>query len=64
MHSQWTPEEDNILISHVHQYGKKWAKISRALNEARNEHTVKNRYNSLMNRYKSLIEGHSHDHKL
>jgi hypothetical protein len=46
--TDWTPEEDLELFTLILQHGCRWALISRELNGIRSEHSVKNRYNSLM----------------
>jgi photosystem II stability/assembly factor-like uncharacterized protein len=44
----WTIGEDLLLIKKIHEIGKKWARIGTMLN-GRSEHSVKNRYNHLLN---------------
>lgn len=47
--SHWKEEEDLELFALYKKFGKKWAKISRAMSTIRNEHMVKNRFNSIKN---------------
>lgn len=48
----WTVDEDIKLLESVELIGCKWAAISRDLYPFRNEHCVKNRYNSLVTQWK------------
>ncbi len=49
----WTAEEDLTIVEAVLvRYGKKWSKMKGELHYRRTEHMIKNRYNSLMTRYK------------
>jgi hypothetical protein len=45
--SEWSYEEDLILLSEFKKIGKKWSSISKCLN-GRTENAVKNRWNTLM----------------
>ena len=44
--SEWTQEEDNLLISKVQELGSSWVKISKAFN-GRTDVQIKNRWNIL-----------------
>ena len=48
----WELEEDEQLLCLVLKCGAKWSLISRELEGKRTEHMIKNRYNSLVKRYK------------
>jgi hypothetical protein len=48
----WELEEDEELICLVIRYGAKWSLISRELQGTRTEHMIKNRYNSIVKRYR------------
>jgi hypothetical protein len=50
--SRWTPEEDIRLFQLVEEYGHKWSKISKVMEDTRTEHMVKNRYNRFMRIWK------------
>jgi hypothetical protein len=50
----WLEEEDFTLIEYVKLHGKKWAAISKKLDSKRNEHSIKNRYKSLLTRESKL----------
>ena len=52
----WTAEEDIILISGVRKEGKKWAYIAKCLQDTRTEHTVKNRYKSILTRFRKELK--------
>ena len=52
----WTTEEDIILISGVRKEGKKWAYIAKCLQDTRTEHTVKNRYKSILTRFRKELK--------
>lgn len=52
----WEPEEDLILINCVRREGKKWAFIAKNLQDRRTEHMVKNRYKSLVTRFKKELK--------
>lgn len=43
------------MIAYVKEYGKKWAAISKKLDNKRNEHSIKNRYKSLLTRESKLV---------
>lgn len=45
--SEWTPEEDNILIAEVEKRGRNWAKIVDAVLHRRSANDAKNRYTIL-----------------
>lgn len=47
--SDWTKEEDDILIEHQKLWGNKWSKIA-ALLPGRTDNSVKNRWNSSLKR--------------
>ena len=53
---EWELREDYILISHVQAKGKKWAEISKILKNRRNEHSIKNRFKSLITKEHKLHE--------
>ena len=44
----WLETEDFILIEYVKYFGKRWAIISKKLSNKRNEHSIKNRFKSLL----------------
>lgn len=46
-HSNWTTEEDLLLLKLHEQYGNQWVKISKAL-PGRSENSIKNRWNSTL----------------
>lgn len=48
----------------MEEYGFRWAAISKAMNGTRNEHMVKNRYNSLVKKLKNGEEGNKKDKAL
>ena len=53
----WLESEDFTLIEYVKFYGKKWALISKKLDNKRNEHSIKNRFKSLLTKEsKSLLQ--------
>ena len=45
--SEWTPEEDRLIMEAVAELGTKWAEISKRL-PGRSDNAVKNRFNSAM----------------
>ena len=47
---EWSPAEDLSIFKFVLENGKRWCKIVPILNEARTEHMIKNRFNSLINK--------------
>ena len=49
---EWTQEEDIALLLAVDCFGCKWADISRDLGGVRTEHMIKNRYKSIINKWK------------
>lgn len=55
MKGNWTPEEDLIIIETVMdpEIGKKWARMKVLLKERRTEHMIKNRYHSLITKFKT-----------
>jgi hypothetical protein len=55
---EWTVEEDYLLICKVQENGKKWSEYGQEMH--RTEHTVKNRFNSLIIRQKRMTP---HVHK-
>jgi hypothetical protein len=48
---EWSLEEDSTLLEYVLEIGKKWSAISKCMKN-RTEHSVKNRFKSLIKRYK------------
>lgn len=50
----WLEEEDFVLIDFVRTAGKKWAAISKRLDGKRNEHSIKNRFKSLLTKEAKL----------
>ena len=53
-HEKWNEEEDKKLIENVLAEGKKWSQIMRAFENARTEHMIKNRFISLILKFKKL----------
>jgi hypothetical protein len=49
--TEWTPEEDKILVEGQALHGNKWSTISKLLT-GRSENSVKNRWNSMINKTK------------
>lgn len=47
--TQWSPEEDRVILSLMQQIGNKWAEIARRLS-GRSDNAVKNRWNSTLKR--------------
>ena len=45
--SKWTKEEDELLISLIHNYGNKWSKIATII-KGKNKISIKNRYKQLL----------------
>lgn len=45
-----------MLIGSVRKEGKKWAHIAKCLNDTRTEHTVKNRYKSILTRFRKELK--------
>ena len=43
-----------VLFEFVRDEGKKWAALVRRLGNIRNEHSIKNKFNSLMKKQKKL----------
>lgn len=50
----WTEEEDTIILQNFIEVGKKWAEIAKRLG-GRTENSVKNRWISLMKKYKTEL---------
>ena len=49
----WTDEEDIMIFEYVTETGgKKWSKLVNVLNDKRTEHTIKNRFNALIAKYR------------
>jgi predicted HNH restriction endonuclease len=48
VHSEWTADEDLVLLTTIRKRGKRWSLAVRELNHTRTEHMVKNRYKSLI----------------
>ena len=51
-HDKWTEEEDQALIRGILSCGQKWSKITKMIGNHRTEHMIKNRFISLVLRYK------------
>lgn len=45
------------MFEFVMQYGKKWARLVKELGDNRNEHSIKNKFNSLVKKQKKLNRG-------
>ncbi|KAJ5604429.1 hypothetical protein N7510_009583 [Penicillium lagena] len=56
-HSQWTPDEDNLLIHAVEQYGRCWQQIVSLYFHRRSSLSAKNRYHLLQRRLQSEPTG-------
>jgi hypothetical protein len=48
---EWCQSEDSVLLEYVLEIGKKWSAISKCMKN-RTEHAVKNRFKSLLKKYK------------
>jgi len=48
----WTREDDLLLFSEVADEGTKWAYISRLFKGSRTDHMIKNRYHSVIQKYR------------
>jgi hypothetical protein len=57
--SEWSIREDYILICYVYEKDKRWAEISKLLQNKRNEHSIKNRFKSLITKEQKF-----HDDKI
>ena len=44
----WRREECLLMFEYVQEHGKKWANIVKELGNVRNEHSIKNKFNSLL----------------
>lgn len=44
----WSLEEFVVLFQHVLDSGKKWAVLVKKLGDRRSEHSIKNKYNSII----------------
>jgi hypothetical protein len=55
----WSPEEDNVLIAGVRQFGAKWAEIVKLL-PGRTDNAAKNRWNSTLKRRCDELAYHGH----
>jgi hypothetical protein len=44
------------MFEFVQQHGKKWANLVKILNDTRNEHSVKNKFNSIIKKHKKLYK--------
>lgn len=53
-HEKWSEEEDKMLIGNVIKEGKKWSQIMRCFGNQRTEHMIKNRFISLVLRFKKI----------
>lgn len=53
---EWTEEQDIALLTAADFLGCKWAVISRELGGVRTEHMVKNRYKSLISKWKKKFK--------
>jgi hypothetical protein len=42
------------MFEFVQKHGKKWANLVKILNDTRNEHSVKNKFNSIIKKHKKL----------
>ena len=49
----WTAEECLQLFNFIKDNGKKWAILVKELGESRNEHSIKNKFNSLVRKQKN-----------
>jgi hypothetical protein len=45
------------MLLFVQQHGKKWATLVKILNNTRNEHSVKNKFSSIIKKHKRLHKG-------
>ena len=52
---QWTLEEDIKLLQEAEIFQRKWASIFEEFEGKRTQHMIKNRYNSLIQRYKKIF---------
>ena len=50
--SEWSPEEDYIIVNTVLENGRKWALAAKLAGSKRTEHMIKNRYNSLVAKWR------------
>jgi hypothetical protein len=49
----WTDEEDIVIFEYVVESGgKKWSKLVNVLDDKRTEHTIKNRFNAMIAKYR------------
>jgi hypothetical protein len=48
----WSVDEDKSIFEFVLQEGKKWSKLVGVLKDKRTEHSIKNRYNALIAKYR------------
>lgn len=55
MKGNWDPSQDMVILKIVKEKGKKWAFIASELKGQKNEHMVKNRYNSLLRKKKNAV---------
>jgi hypothetical protein len=58
--SEWSPEEDYIIVNTVLENGRKWALAAKLAGSKRTEHMIKNRYHTLL-RNEERVGVHSYD---
>lgn len=57
----WRREEYILMFEFVRRNGKKWASLVKELGYTRNEHSIKNKFNSMVKRHrKSINEREAH----
>jgi hypothetical protein len=50
----WKAEECLLLFNFVKENGKKWASLVKIMKNTRNEHSIKNKFNSILKKHKKL----------